>query len=422
MLANLARLYDRATVSAAVAALPLQKLQAHSNAELREAAARLLFELREGEPEGENGGEVPPEVLARGARAEALFHKALAEGSAPGNSAKVVLLGDDRGGKTCVLSALVGAPWEPEEESTHGVATSCYKLVNGDWQEDLGDSRHAEMIAVAVAEGLRGGDEAVDWQEATPGDEASEASAADRSRSHDTLGLKLDGVTSPTEDATSAIGSTSSPVGGSSSALARVTSMTDLPLDLIAAALRQPVAPLRVVYKDTAGQPRYFCMLARSLSKCSVPVIVLNLTRWARYVVKHEAFQDVDVGMSLNCSSGRATGDRDEESTIGCEELHLRYWLSMVLVRTEGTPVLIVGTHYDEVCKVLGDDVSKVRSVLPCHLQWAVSLTVRLSIPGNPYRFRRIDREAPYRFQGIDRETFYRFYVYMGVVGIIRNR
>ena len=67
------------------------------------------------------GSSVPAEIRARGPRAEYAFQKAMQNGKVKVYRGRIILLGQDRAGKTSLRKSLLGLPFDPEEESTVGV-------------------------------------------------------------------------------------------------------------------------------------------------------------------------------------------------------------------------------------------------------------------------------------------------------------
>ena len=67
------------------------------------------------------GSSVPAEIRARGPRAERAFQKAMKSGKVKVYRGRIMLLGQDRAGKTSLKKSLLGLPFDPEEESTVGV-------------------------------------------------------------------------------------------------------------------------------------------------------------------------------------------------------------------------------------------------------------------------------------------------------------
>lgn len=64
---------------------------------------------------------MPPEIRARGPRAELAFQRAMRNGRVQVFRGRIMLLGQDRAGKTSLKKSLLGIPFDPEEESTVGV-------------------------------------------------------------------------------------------------------------------------------------------------------------------------------------------------------------------------------------------------------------------------------------------------------------
>ena len=67
------------------------------------------------------GSSVPAEIRGRGAEAERAFQKAMESGKVKVYRGRIMLLGQDRAGKTSLKKSLLGLPFDPEEESTVGV-------------------------------------------------------------------------------------------------------------------------------------------------------------------------------------------------------------------------------------------------------------------------------------------------------------
>lgn len=353
-MASFAHLRD--TVSKALTAKPgglaatkerFEKLRGSKDPRIRAGAQRLLFELKWLSEEA-----TPEEVLARGPEAEAAYHKALSLGKAHFKSMKLVLLGEDRSGKSSVLASVTGAGWDDQMQSTHGVSASRFKLGRKGWKEQPGGLTASEVAANTTAVLLR------ETSENEAGGDGAAATGGSPTAREKKTGVS-DGQPAsggqPAAGGKSPGGVTSKRSGENRE---RKTSLMDtfeasaLPLDAIALALQGDPEEVRVLVKDTAGQPRYYGMLAGALSKISMPIIVFSLPRWGRYVLEDPAFAECSLHMGLNMS--RARGDQDEESTLGEEERLFRYWLSMVKTRTdEGSMGIIVGTHFDEVHKLL---------------------------------------------------------------------
>ncbi|XP_015768799.1 PREDICTED: uncharacterized protein LOC107347432 isoform X3 [Acropora digitifera] len=78
-------------------------------------------ELKLNEDYTDPGSSVPAEIMARGLRAEHAFQMAMQNGKVKVYRARMMLLGQDRAGKTSLRKSLLGLPFDPEEESTVGV-------------------------------------------------------------------------------------------------------------------------------------------------------------------------------------------------------------------------------------------------------------------------------------------------------------
>ena len=64
---------------------------------------------------------VPAEIRGRGPRAERAFQKAMQSGKVKVYRGRIMLLGQDRAGKTSLKKSLLGLPFDPKQESTVGV-------------------------------------------------------------------------------------------------------------------------------------------------------------------------------------------------------------------------------------------------------------------------------------------------------------
>lgn len=61
---------------------------------------------------------VPVEIRARGAEAELAYRNALLEGKVNVCRARLLIIGQDRAGKTSLKKSLIGRPFDPKEPST----------------------------------------------------------------------------------------------------------------------------------------------------------------------------------------------------------------------------------------------------------------------------------------------------------------
>ena len=64
---------------------------------------------------------VPVEIQAQGDVAKLFYEKALKEGSVNVYRGRVLLVGQDRAGKTSLKKSLLGLPFNPKEQSTDGI-------------------------------------------------------------------------------------------------------------------------------------------------------------------------------------------------------------------------------------------------------------------------------------------------------------
>ena len=102
---------------------------------------------------------VPKEVIARGPRAKLAYENALKTGKVKVYRARIMLIGQDRAGKTSLKKSFLGLPFDPEEESTDGIEVDPSKFeVDIDqvknWKrtdEKLGVSQFASDLAKMVA-------------------------------------------------------------------------------------------------------------------------------------------------------------------------------------------------------------------------------------------------------------------------------
>ena len=106
---------------------------------------------------------VPSEIIARGPEAKRAYENALKNGKVKVYRGRIMLIGQNRAGKTSLKKHLLGLPFDPDEESTDGVeadpstfefdvdhATN-WKISN----EKLSVSHFANELAKIVAEKLQ---------------------------------------------------------------------------------------------------------------------------------------------------------------------------------------------------------------------------------------------------------------------------
>lgn len=111
--------------------------------------------------------EVPPEIQARGVEAEHAFQRALKKGKVRVYRGRVMLIGQNRAGKTSLKKSLLGITYDPGEPSTDGIEIDPSRFeVDVDrvmnWQlvkNEKFTSEFADDIARLVVGELRSGEE-----------------------------------------------------------------------------------------------------------------------------------------------------------------------------------------------------------------------------------------------------------------------
>ena len=63
----------------------------------------------------------PKEIEARGGRAQLVYQRALRDGAVCVQRSRILLIGQDRAGKTSLKKSLIGLPFDPKENSTEGI-------------------------------------------------------------------------------------------------------------------------------------------------------------------------------------------------------------------------------------------------------------------------------------------------------------
>ena len=63
----------------------------------------------------------PKEIEARGDRAQFVYHRALRDGAVSVQRSRILLIGQDRAGKTSLKKSLIGLPFNRNENSTEGI-------------------------------------------------------------------------------------------------------------------------------------------------------------------------------------------------------------------------------------------------------------------------------------------------------------
>ena len=111
---------------------------------------------------------VPSEIKARGPRAKLAYENALKTGKVKVYRARIMLIGQDRAGKTSLKKCFLGLPFDPKEQSTEGIEVNPSKFdIDVDqvknWQrtdEKLDVSHFVHELAKMVAGELQEKNEA----------------------------------------------------------------------------------------------------------------------------------------------------------------------------------------------------------------------------------------------------------------------
>ena len=94
---------------------------------------------------------VPPEILARGRVASEAYQKALADGKTSVRRVPIMLIGQDRAGKTSLKKSLKGICFDPEEDSTIGIEVdpSLFKVTTETWRPGTTDNEDNSDAAIS---------------------------------------------------------------------------------------------------------------------------------------------------------------------------------------------------------------------------------------------------------------------------------
>ena len=132
---------------------------------------------------------VPPEVIARGSQALEAYNKALAEGETFDKRVPIMLIGQERSGKTSIKRSLKGEPFNQNEESTVGIEVdpSHFKVTTENWKvgEEVMETNletktsYEYHAARATVENLRQEERAPDPEENIPDDTVKESASND---------------------------------------------------------------------------------------------------------------------------------------------------------------------------------------------------------------------------------------------------
>ena len=106
---------------------------------------------------------VPGEIIARGPRAQIAYENALKTGKVNVYRARIMLIGQDRAGKTSLKKSFLDLPFDPDEDSTNGIAIDPSKFEVyidqvKNWKrtdEKLGVSQYASNLAEMAARNIQ---------------------------------------------------------------------------------------------------------------------------------------------------------------------------------------------------------------------------------------------------------------------------
>ena len=113
---------------------------------------------------------MPPEILARGSLALRAYNNALSEGKTFVKRVPIMLIGQDRTGKTSLKKSLRGLVFNPDEDSTVGidvdpshfkVSTEVWKAGKTDQQSSVAAISYEHHAAQLIVGSLMGEDQAL---------------------------------------------------------------------------------------------------------------------------------------------------------------------------------------------------------------------------------------------------------------------
>ena len=94
---------------------------------------------------------MPPEIIARGPLAFEAYSKALAEGRTCDKRVPIMLIGQDRSGKTSLRNSLMGKPFNSDEDSTVGIAVdpSHFKVSTEVWKAGVKNQEKTSETSIS---------------------------------------------------------------------------------------------------------------------------------------------------------------------------------------------------------------------------------------------------------------------------------
>ncbi|XP_068694045.1 uncharacterized protein [Montipora foliosa] len=161
------------------------------------------------------GASVPREILARGSSAVKSYYKALSDGRTSLKRVPIMLIGQDRAGKTSLKKSLKGICFDPEEDSTVGidvdpsyfkVTTDAFRTGTVAEQQDAdGDISFDRHVAMQIVQDLRKGNgsplsRTITQEIQTPFDDECEITATIQPERHTKQGEAREKAPRPTKD------------------------------------------------------------------------------------------------------------------------------------------------------------------------------------------------------------------------------
>ena len=107
---------------------------------------------------------IPPEISKKGKTAVDIYKKALRKGKQKIPRCNLLILGEERTGKTSAYKLLVGKKFDPDQDSTRGIDNNVVETVDkrhitsSTWEEKTSDDQKQqskELFALGVAKEVR---------------------------------------------------------------------------------------------------------------------------------------------------------------------------------------------------------------------------------------------------------------------------
>ncbi|CAE7780128.1 uba3 [Symbiodinium necroappetens] len=263
----------------------------------------------------------PIEVSFYAGRAKSALQAA--DANLPWRRGRLVLLGQGRAGKSSTVRSLVGKPFDDAQVSTIGVETASCEIQRGDavgWHMKGTTSETESLVKQLLADGK------------------------DAARKHGPEVPEAAGPAghSPSSSPVAEVGAADDQGSGAAETPAPQDNLLNkLPVEEVAQKLDQEMIMLRksvgqpVTFStwDFGGQSVFHNLHHLFLSRCSVYLVVFKMPHMLR-------------------------SDESCERAIAM----LRYWLNSLAMHARGAPVLLVGTHKDDVPQ--SSDHRKISKIL----------------------------------------------------------